>query len=173
VRAHLSGATLDRYLDHYLTAWAQPPDMPVVESTASTVTAGQTPAIGPRKLAVDIDFPTADSIPPISIMNPEPKGPVAPGAAAAAAAAPDPAGHAQAPAPPSRHARKPIANPPAAAVAAAPPSPPTPVDPVWGPGTPAPAAAAASAPPSGTAPVQLNPYPAQPVANAAAAARTP
>jgi len=33
VRANLSGATLDRYLEHYLTAWNQPPDSPVADAT--------------------------------------------------------------------------------------------------------------------------------------------
>jgi len=168
VRANLSGATLDRYLDHYLTSWAQPPDVPVAELTASLPATGQTSALGPRKLAVDIDFPSAESIPPISIMNPEPKAPGAPSAAAA-----DLSGHAQVPASPPRRARKQTTNPPAAAVASAPPSPAAPVDPVWGPGTPAPAPAAASAAPAAASPVQLNPFPVQPEANAAGASRAP
>jgi hypothetical protein len=169
VRANLSGATLDRYVEHYLTAWAQPPDIPGAESTTSSTT-NQPGALSPRKVAVDIDFPTAESIPPISIMNPEPKGPVVPGAAAAA----DVNGHA--PAPASRRARKQTGNPPTAAVAAAPPGPATAVDPVWGPGTPATATAtpgAASAAPVAAAPVQLNPFPAPPEANAGGATHTP
>jgi hypothetical protein len=170
VRANLSGATLDRYLDHYLAAWAQPPDVPVAEVTASSSAAtGQPGVLGPRKLAVDIDFPTAESIPPISIMNPEPKGPVAPAAVPAAAAAADPNGHAQTPAaPPPRRARKQTTNSPAAAVASAPPSPATPVDPVWGPGTSTPVPAPASVAPAG-----LNPFPAPPEANAAGTVHTP
>jgi len=176
VRANLSGATLDRYLDHYLTAWAQPPDVPVAESTTSSTT-NQPGALSPRKVAVDIDFPTAESIPPISIMNPEPKGPVAPGGAAAAA---DVNGHGPVPAPASRRARKQTGNPPTAAVAASPPGPPNPVDPVWGPGTPAPAPAAAAAAPAAAsatpvaaAPVQLNPFPVPPEANAGGTTHTP
>jgi hypothetical protein len=177
VRANLSGATLDRYLDRYLTAWSQSPDVPVADATSS-----QSSAMGARKMAVDIDFPTAESIPPISIMNPEPKGPVVPGAAAAAAA--DPTGHAAPPAAPPRKSRKQAINPPAQAVAASPPASATPVDPVWGAGTPtalplaaataAPAATSAAPPiaPPGAAPVQLNPFPAQPEASAGGTART-
>jgi hypothetical protein len=174
VRANLSGATLDRYLDHYLTAWSQTPDVPVADATSS-----QSAAMGARKMAVDIDFPTAESIPPISIMNPEPKGPVVPGAAAAAAA--DPTGHAAAPAAvpaaPGRKSRKQAGNPPAQAVAASPTASATPVDPVWTAGTPTSlpqtaAPAASSAAPPGAAPVQLNPFPAQPEASASGTART-
>jgi hypothetical protein len=174
VRANLSGATLDRYLDRYLTAWSQSPDVPVADATASP-----SAAMGSRKVAVDIDFPDAASIPPISIMNPEPKGPVVPGAAAAAAT--DPTGHAAVPATPPRKSRKQASNPPSQAVAASPPASVTPVDPVWTAGTPTapPPAAAAAAPatastaPAGPAgPVQLNPFPAQPEASAGGTART-
>ena len=48
-----------------------------------------TPRRSPHKM-VNIDFPTAASIPAVSIMNPEPNGPVLPGVAAAAAANPNP-----------------------------------------------------------------------------------
>jgi hypothetical protein len=174
VRANLSGATLDRYLDHYLTAWSQSPDVPVADATAPP-----SAATSSHKVAVDIDFPDAASIPPVSIMNPEPKGPVVPGAAAAAAA--DPTGHAAVPAAPPRKSRKQVSNPPSQAVAVSPPASVPPVDPVWTAGTASalPSAAAAVAPaaasvaPAGAAgPVQLNPFPAQPEANAGGTART-
>src|ERR1700722_10433704 len=64
VRANLSGQTLDRYLDHYLTAWAQSSDAPMADATSSTTAAPGTP--GSRKVAVDIDFPSASSIPAVS-----------------------------------------------------------------------------------------------------------
>ena len=126
VRANLSGQTLERYLDHYLTVWAKPPEVPVADATSASTGAPGAPLAPPHKL-VDIDFPSAASIPAISIMNPEPPGP--PGAAAVAAAtAGDPKAHEaparaapahEASAPPGRRGRKQAAAPPA------PPTPPT------------------------------------------------
>ena len=171
VRANLSGQTLDRYLDHYLAAWAQSPDVPLAEATSPSSAMAQTGAAGQRKVMVDIDFPTAASIPPVSIMNPEPPGPPA-AAAVAAAVAGDPKAH-DARASAARRSRRPAANPPAQA-AASPAASEAPVDPVWTPGTTTPAvpqAAATAAPPTGAAPVQLNPFPAQPQASAGGAAR--
>ena len=168
VRANLSGQMLDRYLDHYLTVWAQSPEAPLADATSPSSSTGQPGAPpGQRKVMVDIDFPSAASIPPISIMNPEPKGP--PGAAAA-----DQIAH-EASASSSRRSRKQAGNSPAPAQAAAssPTAPAAQVDPVWMPGT-APAAAAPTAAniaPAGAAPVQLNPFPAVPQASAGGAAR--
>jgi hypothetical protein len=99
VRTNLTTAALERYLEHYTAAWSAP-EVPLAEAapTGSTApAAGQ----GPRKI-VNIDFPSASSIPAVSIMNPEPKGPVLPGVAAAAAANPNPAAGASA----QRHAHK-------------------------------------------------------------------
>jgi hypothetical protein len=181
VRANLSGQTLDRYLDRYLTAWAQSPSVPVADATPSP--SGQPGEPAPRKSALNIDYPSADSIPAVSIMNPEPKGgPLTPNAAVAAVTAgaqssakvvgplqmPTGPLSSVAPAPPpqsSKKARKQTANPAQAAAAPA-----APVDPVWNPGstlaspqgsasTPQPAAStatsAASAPaaPSGGVPL--------------------
>jgi hypothetical protein len=99
VRTNLTTAALERYLEHYTAAWSAP-EVPLAEAapTGSTApAAGQ----GPRKI-VNIDFPSASSIPAVSIMNPEPKGPVLPGVAAAAAANPNPSAGASA----QRHAHK-------------------------------------------------------------------
>jgi hypothetical protein len=161
VRAHLSGQTLDRYLDRYLTVWAQPPEAPVADAMSPS-SMGQAGAPGQRKVMVGVDFPSAASIPPISIMNPESKGP--PAAATAAAA------EHEAPTSSSRGSRKQAGNSPAPA---APPVPAAPasVDPVWLPGTaPAPPATASVAP-GGGAPVQLNPFPAPPQTTAGGSAR--
>src|SRR5262249_1273823 len=138
VRANLSGQTLDHYLDTYLTAWAQPAPVPVADAAAQP-NAPQPGASPPRKM-VNIDFPTSASIPPVSIMSPEPKG--AAGAAPAAAASPSaspPA--AAAPAkklPPRKQAAAPAAPTPAAPPPAAAPSasaetlsPDGQADPVW------------------------------------------
>jgi hypothetical protein len=169
VRANLSGQTLDRYLDHYVTAWGQAPDVPVADGTP----AGAGPQNGAKKV-VDVDFPSAASIPPVSIMNTEPKT----GTAAAAAIAGEPTAPAT-PAASSRKSKKQAAAPAPAPVAPAPPmAAAPPVDPVWAPGAATPAApqtaATASVPPKGVAPIpmQLGPVPEQPQASAAGAART-
>src|SRR5579863_7176007 len=175
VRANLSGQTLERYLDRYLTVWAKVPDVPVADATSASPGQPGTAPPPPHKF-VDIDFPSAASIPAISIMNPEPPGP--PGAAAVAAAtAGEPKAHEapahEAPTPSSRHGRKPAPPPPAQAATAAPPA--ATVDPIWLPrtgasasaaATPAPAAAASVAP---AFPVQLNPFEQQPQASTGAA----
>lgn len=71
VRTNIIAQTLDHYIDHYRAAWARSSDAPNGEVTGSAAAADE----GKRKVPVDVDFPTAASIPPISIMNPEPKGP--------------------------------------------------------------------------------------------------
>jgi hypothetical protein len=168
VRTNLSAQPLDRYIDHYLTVWAQPSDGSVADAAQAKPVAagepGQPGASGPRKVLVDVDFPSAASIPAVSIMNPEPKGPVVPGAAAAAAANPNPPSVASpAPPPSSRKSRKQAANPPPPAPAPSRPAdPPAAVDPVW---MPAPTAGAAAAPAAG-APVQLTPPASPPEASA-------
>jgi len=171
VRANLSGQTLDRYLDRYATAWAQTPDVPVPVADAAgaasqPATAAQPGAPGQRKVVVNIDFPTAASIPPVSIMNPEPGTKPSPPAATAASATAAPAA-----ASPSKRTRKQAnSNPPAQAAAPNPPaetlSSAGQADPVWRPAplappaAPAQAAAPANAPAanfvaSGAAPLQL------------------
>lgn len=174
VRANLSGQTLERYLDHYLPVWAKAPDVPVADATS---TSAAEPGTAPPHKVVNIDFPSAASIPAISIMNPEPSGPPA-AAAIASATAGEPKAH-EAPAheasphetpASSRRGRKPLPSPPAQAAAAAPSAPA--VDPVWQPQSgpsPPPAAAppAASAAPLG--PVQLNPFQAAPPTSVGAA----
>src|SRR5580700_7014765 len=145
VRANLSGRTLDRYLDGYLTAWAQPADVPVADAAGQPASTSQPGA--PRKI-VNIDFPTAASIPPVSIMNPEPGTKGAP-AVPAASANPSPSPPAAATAPPPKNPprKQAVAQPPPAA----PPSAPAPTlsadgqaDPVWAPASTAPPAQAAA-----------------------------
>jgi hypothetical protein len=162
VRANLSGQTLTRYLDHYLTAWAQPPDVaPLADATSQSSATGQPVPLGQHKF-VDIDFPSAASIPAISIMNPEPSGPPAAAAVASAAAgAHDTAAMSPAPRP-----RKQPASPPTQASASPPPPDPA-VDPIWTPRTAAPS----STPSAGAGPVQLSPFPAPPPASAGGANR--
>jgi len=148
--------------------------VPVAEAPHASPTAtGPLGAPGSRKVTVNIDFPTAASIPPVNIMNPEPKGPVLPGVAAAAATNPNP----QTATTPPRRPKKQAATAPAQAVPGAPPT--EPVDPVWMPTTPLPASPgaatvappAASSPPNAGAPVQLNPFPSPPEASAGGTVR--
>jgi hypothetical protein len=177
VRANLSGQTLERYLDRYLRVWAQSPGTPVADATSS----GATQQSPPHKF-VDIDFPSAASIPPVSIMNPEPPGPPAAAAVAAATAGEtkaesktelksEPKAESkphEAPAAARRAPKKPPVAPPAQAATAAPD-----VDPVWQPhaappsqSAPAAAALPSSAAPQALGPVQLNPFPPPPAAAA-------
>ena len=170
VRTNLSEETFNHYLEPYLPIWAKASEPSGAEAPQVQAAAPAAPANapGPRKI-VNIDFPTAASIPAVNIMNPEPTGPVLPGAAAAAATHPNPQSAAPAS---SRRSHKPAANPPVqAAVQPAAPGQQAAVEPIWPePLPPQPAVGpAAAAPP----PAQLNPVPFVPAAdaNAAAAAR--
>lgn len=142
VRANLSTATLDHYLDHYVAIWTQPVDAAVADAGAA---APASPAPSPPHKIVNIDFPTAASIPAVSIMNPEPAGKPVPAAAAN-----------QSPAETPKRSRKQAANPPPAATEA-------PVEPVWMPAPPAPPAGAPAAAPAASVasgpsgPMQLMP----------------
>jgi hypothetical protein len=143
VRANLSAQTFDRYLDRYLPLWGQP-ETPVADaapSSTATLAASQPPASqAQKKVVVDADFPSAASIPAVSIMNPEPK--IAP------------AGEARAAASARRSSRKASNSPPPAA----PPSAATlvpPVEPVWAPGT-APISPPQAAPPPQSPPPQAS-----------------
>jgi hypothetical protein len=150
IRDNLNASTFDDYLNRYLTAWNQPADTPVVDA------ATQPGVQAPHKI-VNIDFPTAASIPAVSIMNPEPAGKPAPAAASSANPAADgQAGGAQ------KKARKQAANPPLQSSTPAD----SPVDPVWTPAPPASQAAATAPVPAGptanfvsspSAPMQLMP----------------
>lgn len=81
VRTNFTAQTLDHFVDHYREFWGKTPDVPVAASTDAPTAASTD---GKHKV-VNIDFPSAASIPPISIMNPEPKGPAVPRAAGSAA----------------------------------------------------------------------------------------
>jgi hypothetical protein len=171
VRTNLREETFNHYLESYLPIWAKASEPAVAEAPQVQAAAPAAPAnaSGPRKI-VNIDFPTAASIPAVNIMNPEPTGPVLPGAAAAAAANPNPQSAAPAS---SRRSHKPAAaNPPApAAVQLAAPGQQAAVEPIWPePLPPRPAVGPAAAVPP---PAQVNPVPFAPApdANAAAAAR--
>jgi hypothetical protein len=119
VHTNLIAQTFEHFVDHYREFWGKTPDVPVAAITdGSTASSAEAGAPSKHKL-VNIDFPSAASIPPISIMNPEPKGPAVPRAAGTAAN--------------TEAARARVAKP------AAPAGDGPKVDPVW---TPAPAQAA-------------------------------
>lgn len=111
VRDHLALGTFDRYLEHYQAVWAKSAET-VAEAPPSNPT-GPPPSHKP----VNIDFPSAASIPAVNIMVPEPSGPVLPGAAAAAAANPNPSAAGQA----ARRAHKTAAGTPSTTEQAQPP----------------------------------------------------
>jgi hypothetical protein len=158
VHSNLSGQPLDRYLDHYASAWAQQAEVPVANAapalSTATVSAAPGPA-GPKKVLIDADFPSAASIPAVSIMNPEPKT-LPPSIAAAANAQ-----HPPTPAP-AKPNRKQAATSPGPTLASPGSPPAATADPVWlpatGPGTgqnapqpqqpPPPQATAGEAPPA-------------------------
>jgi hypothetical protein len=86
VRTNLIAQTLDHFVDHYREFWGKTPDLPVAAVTdAPAMSQTEVGAAAKHKVVVNIDFPSAASIPPISIMNPEPKGPATPHAAGAPA----------------------------------------------------------------------------------------
>ncbi|MGH6674392.1 MAG: hypothetical protein ACRECE_10905 [Xanthobacteraceae bacterium] len=72
VRTNIIAQTLHQYLDHYRDVWARSSDTAVADA-GGTVLPDADGLGTKRKVSADIDFPTAASIPPISIMNPEPK----------------------------------------------------------------------------------------------------
>jgi hypothetical protein len=76
VRTNMIAQTLQHYVDHYREVWARSADGAVAAVTAAVPTsAADAAALGKRKTLLNIDFPSAASIPPVSIMNPEPKAP--------------------------------------------------------------------------------------------------
>jgi hypothetical protein len=170
VRAHLSEGTLDQLVAQYATAWAQPTEGALADAQARLAASAQA-AAQPSHRPVNIDFPTAASIPPISIMTPEPKGPVLPGVAAAAGASPNP----QPATPPARHGRKQQTSPAPQPTAQA-GAPAAAVEPIWPEPVPSPPPQAQSAPPpvaaqsalapAAEAPMRLNPFPPPPEASA-------
>ncbi len=79
VRTNIIAQTLPHYLDHYRDLWAKSWGGSVANADGLDGNSpSETGGLGKRKASADIDFPTAASIPPISIMNPEPTTPVPP-----------------------------------------------------------------------------------------------
>ncbi len=85
VQANLRERLFDRYVERYTAEWTRaraggtpvaeaPPNAPNAYTTASAPPAGPAPAAA-VPLSPKYDFPSAASIPPVSIMTPEPNGP--------------------------------------------------------------------------------------------------
>src|SRR4030081_3210610 len=77
VQANLRERVFSRYVERYTADWAaraQKPGLPVAEGAGNIVTGSTPPAPAPvaTPLSARYDFPSAASIPPVSIMNPEP-----------------------------------------------------------------------------------------------------
>jgi hypothetical protein len=75
VRANLSDQAFDHYIERYAEIWAKPPNGSHEVADGAVVGAIQ-PSKPPSHKIADIDFPTPDSIPAVSIMAAEPPGPV-------------------------------------------------------------------------------------------------
>jgi hypothetical protein len=159
VRANLSAQTLDHYVEHYAEIWAKAPNGAHAAPDGAVVNA--VPPSGHRHKIINIDFPTAASIPPVSIMSPEPTGPVLPGVAAAAATNSNPQ---QASLPGGRRARKTAVSASSAQSIAQPPSTnAVTTEPIWPEPVPPPPAATGNV---AGGPMQLAPP--EPSANSAA-----
>jgi hypothetical protein len=102
VRTNLSTGTFDHHIDYYAGIWIKPPNGSHEAPDGAVVGALQ-PTGPPSHRIANIDFPTADSIPAVSIMTSEPTGPVS--ARASTGQTPQ-----QASATAARRTRKPAAN---------------------------------------------------------------
>jgi hypothetical protein len=129
VGANLKEGAFDQHVTRHAAAWGSRAGMPVAATNAPGAAASAPPSV-PSLAASSTSgpiFPSSASIPPVSIMNAEPTGPVlqgqpattAPTAPSAATAAAGPI--VNPPTPPRRPPRQPAS--PAAAPAAGPPPP--------------------------------------------------
>lgn len=75
VRTNLVAQTLQHSIAHYRDAWTRLPGEAAAPAGARGTAMAAADQPGKRNLGIEL--PSADSIPPISIMNPEPKTPVA------------------------------------------------------------------------------------------------
>lgn len=123
IRTNLKDRLFDRHLARHSDAWPS-------GASASATPQGPPPMVGPgagrpaaKPLSPGYDFPSAASIPAVSIMAPEPAGPPSPGTppSAGPAGPPSAAGGAKPPAPPPLPSRKPPQPAPQAQTAPQPP----------------------------------------------------
>ena len=135
VAANMDSHLYDTLVARYAPGWNAPATAPAMPATAAL--AGMPPSM-PTGRPTNAEFPSANSTPPVSIMNPEPTATTRQAAPAANAAAAPAAS--RAPAPTSAQASAPAAKKPPAPKAARAPAAPVPLAP-----PPATAAAPAAA----------------------------
>jgi hypothetical protein len=121
VSANLAEATYDSYVKRHMAAWSSNSDSPVaaVNATPANAQSSEPAPVASARPPSNLFFPSAASIPPVSIMTAEPNEPPKPREAAAAAEAKPPPAPARKP----RHSRLP------ADAAASPVAPPMQLEP--------------------------------------------
>jgi hypothetical protein len=95
LKSNMRGRVYSQYVDRYSASWSEPetPAAAAAPQAQGAQPQAATPpvaALGPPTRPVPsarYDFPSAASIPPVSIMNPEPKGPPVPAPPSSPAAA--------------------------------------------------------------------------------------
>ncbi|MBX6329510.1 MAG: hypothetical protein IRY89_13145 [Pseudolabrys sp.] len=107
LKANLKAQVFAQYVARYADAWSAPAEKPQAVSAAPAPAAAVDEPKEHRSGAEKFDFPSAASIPPVSIMNPEPP---LPAAADESRPAPKPSAPATAPMPPKRPAEAPPAR---------------------------------------------------------------
>jgi hypothetical protein len=127
IRANLKDRTFDGYVDRYSASWSNrdtSANAPTADASTpgamngTMTTATVTPATPGRPIS-HFDYPSASSIPPVSIMTPEPEPQRAPPAAAAAVPTPQRKPAQRAAAAPARAQTTPVPLAPPADAAAA------------------------------------------------------
>ena len=108
LKANLKARAFDNYVAHHAAAWTETPAPAAAPPAVPVASAPAVPAPAASAAASRFDFPSAASIPPVSIMNAEPKE--APAQAPTASAAP---GKPPAPPVPPRRQQNQAAVPPA------------------------------------------------------------
>jgi hypothetical protein len=125
VQANLRDRLFDRYVERYAAEWARVPTAgtPVAETPPGYTTASAPPAAAPAApLPPKYDFPSASSIPAVSIMTPEPAAPPETKPAPSAAPAGAPAAPKRPPHPAPRAAARTTSPPPPPQAIGPPPS---------------------------------------------------
>lgn len=126
VATNIEERVYDGLVARYAASWGNAAEPAAGDSPAAAAAAAGAPE-RPTGKPTNTDFPTSSSIPPVSIMNPEPAAgaAAAPAATAAPTPSPRPAAAAKAAAPhPAAQAKRRPPNPPAPQRSAAPPAPP-------------------------------------------------
>jgi hypothetical protein len=122
LKANLKAQVFDAYVDRYAAAWSKTAPAaeqltaaaPAAPPTAPAASVAAPPAMVGRPVDSRWDFPSSASIPPVSIMNSEPKLPPQPVDESQTAAQPEGAPPLTVPLPPSRPQAQAVVPPPMA-----------------------------------------------------------